>query len=210
VTRPASLHPSSLLWVPALAALLLFGLVAPDAGRCTEPSSAEMPDTSFEGVYEVTGSTSTGASRTISVEVSAVSAEEILFETEVGGFAFSESGPANWDGPDRITVPLSKRVPLLGSGSGTVILERTADGWVLDATGEGRVLGTEGTAEGEGPRTRDLPPEPPPPEPDPGIDSATIIWIVVVTVLVLTAVGIALVWWMRRAVEGKPDGSESP
>ncbi len=194
---------TAVTFATALACAALLAAAWPVTARAAEPATEPDFDTSFEGVYTVTGSTSTGATRTIPVSVTALSAEEILFETRVGGFDFSASGPAQREGADRIVVSLDKRVPFLGSGSGTVVLERVDGVWTLDATGAGRVLGTDGTATGDGRRTSDLPPPGAPAPPAEDRDVPMAVWVVLA---VSAALLVALVALARRRRRGVAEG----
>ena len=156
--RPGRVTAPARTLLVCVALLSILGGLHPQHTASAQPSSAGgTSDTSFEGVYMVDGVASTGATGTAEVVVSA-HGNEVEFETRVSGFTVTVRGPARWDGPDRVVVPLSKQVRLLGSGTGVASLERTGDGWVLSAEGQGRVWRTEGSGTAEGPRDRGLPP----------------------------------------------------
>jgi hypothetical protein len=107
-------------------------------------------DNSYEGVYRVAGSTSTGKSFSATLIVKAVGADTIQVDTEYAGFPISESGPATWNGTDEVSVPLSVTVPFVASGSGTVTLTRAEGGWQFFGTGSGDVFGSSGSATATG------------------------------------------------------------
>lgn len=108
------------------------------------------PDTSFEGVYQIAGSTKTGKQFAATVIVKAIGADTIQFDTEYTGFPISESGTAAWKGPDEVSVPLSVTVPFVASGSGIVTLTRAEGGWNFLGSGTGSVFNKGGSATASG------------------------------------------------------------
>jgi|GEM_PF-4102454 len=108
------------------------------------------PDRSFEGVYQVSGSTDTGAGVDATVIVRAIGDELIQFRSRIRGIPITVSGPPTWTGPDEVTVPVSQRIRGVGSGSGTVTLTRAAAGWEFFASGSGMIGFTSGTATASG------------------------------------------------------------
>ena len=108
------------------------------------------PDTSFEGVYQIAGSTQAGKEFAATVIVKSVGTDTIQFDTEYAGFPISESGTAAWKSADEVSVPLSVTVPFVASGSGTVTLTRAEGGWNFFGSGTGRVLKKRGSATASG------------------------------------------------------------
>ncbi len=147
-------HPRKLRLVGSvvLVACLVFALAVPalaeEGEESAEPSLiSEQADTSFEGVYDVGGSTNTGKGFDAVVKVKSLG-EMIQFSARTMGVSVTTAGEATWSGADQVTVPVAANIRI-ASGSGTVTLTRAGSGaWEMSGSGSGSVLSLTGFKDG--------------------------------------------------------------
>jgi len=120
------------------------------------PGVALAQDSSYEGTYVVSGD---GTSRKGTPGESAVtvwvedlgSEARFTFTIDKMTLTTSATGPEQWDGPDKVSVPLDVQNAAVDA-NGAVTLVREGDTWSISGTGDGKALRYDGTGNISGQR----------------------------------------------------------